>query len=141
LIAVGLLPFVEFVPTGDHVSVFVPSGDYVGPAPSAIGPSFSKEDRPSDDRSLFERQLRVIREMIEDMQPQTIAGQRHTMEKVVAFLRAHVRPGALSVTLWNGRQLSQMVDQLQREAERQVPDVRLFADRAEALVVLLSVAA
>ena len=75
------------------------------------------------------------------MQPQTIAGQRHTMDKVVAFLRAHVRPGALSVALWNGRQLSQLVNLLEREARRQVPDVRLFAERAEALVVLLSVTA
>jgi hypothetical protein len=34
-----------------------------------------------------------------------------------------------------------MVDQLEREARRQVPDVRLFGDRAKVLVALLSVTA
>ena len=32
-----------------------------------------------------------------------------------------------------------MVDQLEREARRQAPDVRLFGDRAKVLVALLSV--
>ena len=75
------------------------------------------------------------------MEPLTVAGQRHTMEKVVAFFRSHVDGGALSVSPRNRRELSQMVDQLEREARRQVPDVGRFGDRAQTLVVLLSATA
>ncbi|HEX3902141.1 MAG TPA: hypothetical protein VH853_04770 [Polyangia bacterium] len=107
------------------------SSDYVGPA----------RERRAEGRSLFQRQLRVIREMLEDMQPQTVAGQRHTMEKVVAFLRSHVGPDAIFVTLRNGLELSLLVDQLEQETRRQIPDLRLFSDRAEALVLLLSATA
>ena len=72
------------------------------------------------------------------MEVQTVAGQRHTMEKVVAFLRSRVGAGAFSVTPRNWRELSHIVDQLEREAQRQIPDLRFFGDRADALVVLLS---
>jgi hypothetical protein len=60
------------------------------------------------------------------------------MGKVAAFLRSHTGQAAFS-TARNGRELSQMIDQLEREARRQVPDVRLFGDRAKVLVTLLSV--
>jgi hypothetical protein len=93
----------------------------------------------TDGRSLFHRQLRVIQEMLDDMESQIAAGQRHTMEKVAAFLRAHIGQGALPVNPRNGRELSSMVDQLEREARRQVPDIQLFGDRAKVLVALLSV--
>jgi hypothetical protein len=79
--------------------------------------------------------------MIEDLDSQIAAGQRHTMEKVAAFLRSHTGQGAFSAAHRNGRELSQMVDQLDREARRQAPDVRLFGDRAKILVALLSVTA
>jgi hypothetical protein len=79
--------------------------------------------------------------MVDDLDSQIAAGQRHTMEKVAAFLRSHTGQGAFSANPRNGRELSQMVDQLEREARRQVPDVRLFGDRAKVLVTLLSVTA
>jgi hypothetical protein len=63
------------------------------------------------------------------------------MEKVAAFLRSHIVQGAFSVAPRNRRELLQMVDQLEREARRQVPDIRLFGDRAKVLVALLSVTA
>ncbi|HEX3903887.1 MAG TPA: hypothetical protein VH853_13690 [Polyangia bacterium] len=71
------------------------------------------------------------------METQTVAGQQHTMEKVAAFLRSRIRQGAITGTPGNRRELLQMVDRLEREARRQAPDVRLFGDRTEALVVLL----
>jgi len=97
--------------------------------------------RHVESKSLFQRQLRVIQEMIDDLDSQIAAGQRHTMEKVAGFLRAHTGQGAFSASPRNSRELLQMVDQLEREARRQVPDVRLFGDRAKVLVALLSVTA
>jgi uncharacterized protein YigA (DUF484 family) len=114
------------------VSAFVPDSEHLGTTSSA---------RHVESKSLFQRQLRVIHEMIDDLDSQIAAGQRHTMEKVAAFLRSHTGQGAFSATARNTRELSQMVDQLEREARRQVPDVRLFGDRAKVLVALLSVTA
>jgi uncharacterized protein YigA (DUF484 family) len=114
------------------VSAFVPNSEYLGP-PSGV--------RFGDGKSLFHRQLRVIQEMVDDLDFQIAAGQRHTMEKVAAFLRSHSGQSGISATARNGRELSQMIDQLEREARRQVPDVRLFGDRAKVLVALLSVTA
>ena len=76
--------------------------------------------------------------MIGDMDAQTAAGQQHTMEKVVAFLRSGIRERGTTVTPRTQRKLLQMVDQLEREAHRQAPNALLFGDRTEALVVLLS---
>jgi hypothetical protein len=126
------LAVVESGATEHSVSAFVPDGEYRGPGPSV---------RYGEGKSLLHRQLRVIQEMIEDLDSQIAAGQRHTMEKVAAFLRSHTGQGAFSAAHRNGRELSQMVDQLDREARRQAPDVRLFGDRAKVLVALLSVTA
>ena len=114
------------------MSAFVPDSEYVAGASGV---------RYGDGKSLFHRQLRVIQEMVDDLDSQIAAGQRHTMEKVAAFLRSHIGQGAFSATPRNGRELSQMIDQLEREARRQVPDIRLFGDRAKVLVALLSVTA
>jgi len=114
------------------VSAFVPDSEHLGPASSV---------RYGEGKSLLHRQLRVIHEMIEDLDSQIAAGQRHTMEKVAAFLRSHTGQAAFAANPRNGRELSQMVDQLEREARRQAPDVRLFGDRAKVLVALLSVTA
>ncbi len=114
------------------MSAFVPNSEYLGPPVSV---------RYGDGKSLFHRQLSVIQEMVDDLDCQIAAGQRHTMEKVAAFLRSHTGQTALGTATRNGRELSQMIDQLEREARRQVPDVRLFGDRAKVLVALLSVTA
>jgi hypothetical protein len=128
----GTLAVVESGATEHSVSAFVPNSEYLAAASSA---------RYGDGKSLFHRQLRVIQEMVDDLDSQIAAGQRHTMEKVAAFLRSHTGQGAFSASPRNGRELSQMVDQLEREARRQVPDIRLFGDRAKVLVALLSVTA
>jgi hypothetical protein len=123
------------------VSAFVPSSEYLSAVSNASGPLPPEVERRGEGKSLFHRQLRVIQEMVEDMESQIVAGQRHTMEKVATFLRSHIGPGTLSITPRNARELSQMIDQLDREARRQVPDVRLFGDRAKVLVALLSATA
>ena len=112
------------------MSAFVPNSEYRAAASSA---------RYGEGKSLFHRQLTVIEEMVDDLDSQIAAGQRHTMEKVAAFLRSHTGQTGFSASARNGRELSQMIDQLEREARRQVPDVRLFGDRAKVLVALLSV--
>lgn len=121
------------------MSAFVPSTEYLRAVSNANGPPPLGLELRTDGRSLFHRQLRVIQEMVDDLESQIAAGQRHTMEKVAAFLRSHVGQGSLSVNPRNGRELSSMVDQLEREARRQVPDIQLFGDRAKVLVALLSV--
>lgn len=88
-------------------------------------------------RSLLRRQLPVIREMIGDLEAQTCAGRRYTMEKVVAFFRQQVRRGALAVGRRNAGVLSQLVDQLASVSQPLVPDVSSFSDRAETLLSLL----
>ena len=98
------------------------------------------EDRDTRDRDDGRRQLPVIQQMIGDMEAQTAAGQQHTMEKVVVFLRSRIRKGSATVTPRNQRELLQMIDQLEREARRQAPDALLFGDRTNALIVLLSAA-
>jgi hypothetical protein len=92
---------------------------------------------PSDDGH---HQLRVIRQMIGDMEVQTLAGQQHTMGKVVVFLRSRILECATAVTPRNQHELLHMVDQLDREARRQAPNSLLFGNRTEALVLLLSAA-
>ena len=120
------------------MSAFVPSSEYLSAVSNAAGPPPLRWDRRGEGKSLFHRQLRVIQEMLDDMESQIAAGQRHTMEKVAAFLRSHVGQGTLSITPRNALELSHMVDQLEQEARRHSPDVRLFGDRAKILVALLA---
>jgi hypothetical protein len=87
-----------------------------------------------------QRHLRVIRQMLGDMEVQTLAGQRHTMGKVVVFLRSRIHERATAVTPRNQHELLRMVNELDREARRQAPNSLLFGDRTEALVLLLSAA-
>ncbi len=89
-------------------------------------------------RSLLRRQLPVIREMIGDMEQQTGAGRRYTMEKVVAFFRQQTGRGVLAVGRRNAGVLSQLVDQLASASRHVTPDVPGFSDRAETLLSLLS---
>jgi hypothetical protein len=82
-------------------------------------------------------QLETIQEMLGSMETQTVPGIRYTMDKVLGFLRKQIRSEQFVVSPRNRRIVAQQVDQLTREAERMVPDARLFADRADTLVVLL----
>jgi hypothetical protein len=83
------------------------------------------------------RQLETIQEMLGSMETQTVPGIRYTMDKVLGFLRKQIRSEQFVVSPRNRRIVAQQVDQLTREVQRMVPDARLFADRADTLVVLL----
>ena len=109
-------------------SIYTSRHDKSAPAP--IGPDL-------EDRSQVRSQLGIVREMLENIEVLTTPGQRHTMEKVVAFLQLKIGEGAFSVSLRNRRALSQSVERLAREAQRPVPDIRRFCDRAKPVVALL----
>lgn len=119
------------------MSASIYSSEHEKLGPVSIGPLLQERGPRREDRSLLNRQLRIVQQMIEDMDSQTAAGQRYTMEKVLAFLRPQVGPGALSLTTRNRWELSRLVDQLEREVRRPCPDAHLFGDHAEALVALL----
>ena len=87
--------------------------------------------------SLLRRQLPVIREMIGDLEEQTGAGRRYTMEKVVTFFRQQSERGVLALGRRNAGVLTHLVDQLASASQYVTPDVRCFTDRAETLLSLL----
>jgi hypothetical protein len=91
----------------------------------------------SGDRALLRNQLRVIQEMLADLEEQTAVGRRHTMEKVIGVLRDQIGRRLFRTGPRNGRMLSHLVDQLAHEASRPWPELREFRDRAEPLVALL----
>ena len=104
------------------------------PIPAALLASIGVQEEA---RSLLRRQLPVIREMIGDLEEQTGAGRRYTMEKVVAFFRQQIGCGVLALGRRNAGVLSHLVDQLASAAQHVMPDVRHFSDRAETLLSLL----
>lgn len=104
------------------------------PIPGALLAPLHAQD---DARSLLLRQLPVIQEMISDLDEQTGAGRRYTMEKVVAFFRQEIERGVLAVGLRNALVLSHLVDQLANASHHLIPDVHQFRDRAETLLSLL----
>ncbi len=90
-------------------------------------------------RSLLRRQLVVIPEMLRDLEEQTGAGRRYTMEKIVAFFRQQqIGYGARAVGRRNAGALSYLVDQLASASEHLIPDVPHFRGRVETLLSLLS---
>jgi len=105
------------------------------PIPAAMLASIGVQEEA---RSLLRRQLPVIREMIGDMEEQTGAGRRYTMEKIVAFFRQQIGCEVLAVGRRNAGVLSYLVDQLESASEHLIPDVRHFSGRAETLLTLLS---
>jgi hypothetical protein len=92
---------------------------------------------PSEDRALLRNQLRVVQDMLEDLEEQTVVGRRHTMEKVIGVLRDQIGRRLFRSGPRNGRMLSHLVDLLAHEASRPLPELREFRDRAEPLVALL----
>ena len=101
-------------------------------------------DRPSRrhtplpvDRAQLRQQLRVVQDMLEDLEEQTVVGRRHTMQKLIGVLRDHIGRGQFRTGPRNRQVLLRLVDELAREAERPLPEVGLFREHAEPLVALL----
>lgn len=93
--------------------------------------------RPAGDRGQLRQQLRIIQEMLEDLEEQTAVGRRHTMEKVIGVFRKQIGRGLIMAGPRNELMISQLVDELAREVGRPLPEVRQFRDHAEPLVALL----
>src|SRR5690348_5506649 len=52
---------------------------------------FGRGPRPVRQVGQLGRQASTLREMLRSLETLTVAGQRHTMEKIVAFLAEHLR--------------------------------------------------
>lgn len=88
--------------------------------------------------TLLASNLETLREMVVSLDTLTIAGQRHLMMKVIAFLDGYV--GRLLHEASHGRRavLFERLTDLRRESARQLPSVRAFGERAESLLALLA---
>jgi hypothetical protein len=93
--------------------------------------------RSTADRAHLRIQLGTILEILQSLERQTVAGQRNTMAKVVGFLRGQLGRGLFIASPRNEGVLAHLVEQLAREAQRLLPDVRSFSAHADTLVALL----
>ena len=84
--------------------------------------------------------LEVVREMIGTMETLTLAGQRHTMARIVDFIDQCATRCERTIGIHNRNTLEQLLEELTREAQRIFPDARSFGSRAEALLGLLAAA-
>ena len=90
--------------------------------------------------SISEEALRLttIRQMLATLDTLTIAGQRHLMSKVVAFVSGQVERVVREGGRVNRRMLLDQLTLLKRESDRQLPSVSTFSARADSLIALLT---
>ncbi len=88
--------------------------------------------------SLAEK-LEIVRQMVASLETVTIAGQRHLMTKVLAFVDGQVDRAVRGSSLDRRRLLEQLA-LLKHETDRQLPSVPVFGRRAENLLDLLAAA-
>jgi hypothetical protein len=86
-----------------------------------------------DDRASLSRQLSIIQEMLRTFDTLTTAGQRYAMSKIVAFGRDQVSRACDRVSPF-----ADLIDELDRESARWLPDFSRFVERVERLVGLLA---
>jgi hypothetical protein len=82
-------------------------------------------------------QAGTIREMLATLETLTRAGQRHSMEKIVAFLAAHVPVAGHGLGRGNMEALMRLLQSLRRESERSCPDSVVFSLQAENTLALM----
>jgi len=90
--------------------------------------------------SLAEK-LATIRQMVATLDTVTIAGQRHLMAKVLAFVGGQVERAIRHAGAGNRGMLLEQLALLKRESDRQLPSVPAFGQRAESLIALLAIGA
>lgn len=83
------------------------------------------------------RQLGIIGEMLTTMDTLTTAGQRHNMDRIVAFIREKADHASLPLGRRNRAVLAELLDRLTQEAHRRSPSVAGFTRTAESLLSLL----
>jgi hypothetical protein len=105
--------------------------------PIQRGAMLLEVDRPSEGRVQLRQQLRIVQEMLEDLETLPAVGCRHTMKKVIGVLRTQVARGSFRTRPRDELMLSMLVGQLEHEAARPLPEVGHFRDQAEPLIALL----
>jgi hypothetical protein len=96
--------------------------------------SISEDHTP---RSLADK-LATVRQMLATLNTVTIAGQRHVMTKVLAFVDGQVGRAIGQGAAGNRRVLLEQLALLRRESDRQLPSVPSFGETAESLLALLT---
>jgi hypothetical protein len=91
-----------------------------------------------DDYASLSRQLSVIREMVRTFDTLTTAGQRYTMSKIVGFGRDQVARACDRVSWRHQSAFADLLEKLDRESARPLPDIFRFGERVERLVGLLA---
>jgi hypothetical protein len=86
-------------------------------------------------------ELTTIRQMLATLDTLTIAGQRHLMTKVIAFVDIQVERAIQRTGTEDDGTLVEQLALLRRESDRQVPSVPAFGERAERLIAFLATAA
>jgi hypothetical protein len=77
--------------------------------------------------------LGVVKEMLDDLDNQSVAGQRYIMEKVVGFLGPQVRGQSGVLGNERGRFAERIMEEMAHEAARLAPVIDTFRGRAETL--------
>lgn len=100
-------------------------------------PTRSVAEQHEPTPALLADQVRTIREMLRTLDAQTIAGQHHVIDKVVAFVAPQIERAMLRLGPRNRRMLLEQLVLFKTEATRQVPAVPVFVRRTEGLLTLL----
>src|SRR5450432_645580 len=80
------------------------------PMPAAFDRSVRSATENRGDRAALRYQLRIVQDMLEDLEEQIPVGRQHTMEKVIAVLRDQIGRGLFRTGPRNGKMLLQLVD-------------------------------
>jgi len=91
-----------------------------------------------DDYASLSQQLSVIQEMICTFDTLTTAGQRYNMSKIVAFGRDQVARACDRLSRRHRSALAHLLEKLDRESVRSLPDTLRFGERVERLVGVLA---
>jgi hypothetical protein len=83
------------------------------------------------------RDCEVIREILGSLETLTAAGQRHSMGKVVAFIREQLERSPVAMNARNRETVAMMLERLTHESSRPWLDVVAVRERTEALLALV----
>lgn len=87
--------------------------------------------------TLIDHELSTIREMLATLNTLSIAGQRHLMGKVIAFIDGHVERIMREARDSAARRLAEHLAMLKDESERPLPSVARFGRHTETTLELL----
>ena len=117
------------------MSVASMMNDFSSPEPSKL--NLERQARLAHPTGQLGSYASTLREMLAALGTFTAAGQRHTMEKIVAFLAEHVPSAGRKLGRRNREALVRLVLSLRQESQRRAPDTVLFGTQAENIMVLM----